>query len=246
LANNVIVVRLSLYTSFFAALLVALAMTDLRGRWQRSRGSGPGRRRAGLDERGGFVVAVVTLCALGLVSALSWIPSWPLETAPADVPAFFASGAVQRIPYGSVALISPYPSVAEVQPQVWQAVAQMRFRIIGGYALVPGSGGAPTNFPEVLRPRQVEQFLWAKATGGDPYPDGRVPADGRALTCQLRSFLVRYRVATLISTTADAEPGPIDALYVQAMGPPSYVGGGVTAWFGVLDRVGTRNRSCTN
>ena len=245
LANNVIVVRLSLYTAFFAGLLVALAMTDLRDRWRRGRDSATEHRRARFEKRGGLVVAVSALGALGLVSVLSLIPSWPLVTAPADVPSFFASGEVQRIPYGSVTLISPYPSVAEVQPQLWQAVAKMRFRIIGGYALVPGSRGAPTNFPQILRPRQVEQFLWAHATGGAPYPMGPVPKDSNELACQLRSFLLRYRVASVIATPANAQPGPIDALYTRAMGPPTYTGGGVMAWFGVRDDVASRAGSCT-
>jgi hypothetical protein len=244
LANNVIAVRLSLYTAFFAGLLVALAMTDLRDRWRSSRGSATEHRRARFEGRAGRVVTVGALSALGLVSALSLIPSWPFLTSPADVPSFFTSGAVQRIPYGSVALISPYPSVAEVQPQLWQAVAKMRFRIIGGYALVAGPRGAPTNFPQILRPRQVEQFLWATATGGAPYPIGPVPQNDNVLACQLRSFLLRYRVASVISTYADAEPGPIDALYTRALGPPTYAGGGVIAWFGVREAVAVHALSC--
>ncbi len=191
-----------------------------------------------------LAIAAGALCVLGLLSVLSLIPSWPLKTAPADVPAFFTSGAVDRIPYGSVALISPYPSVAEVQPQLWQAISTMRFRIIGGYALVAGPGSTPTNFPQVLRPPPVERFLWAKATGGAAYPAGPVPKDGPVLVCQLRSFLRRYRVASVISTAAEAEPGPIDALYAQAIGPQSYVGGGVTACFGVRDAVVARVSPC--
>ena len=111
------------------------------------------------------------------VTVLSLVPAWPLETAPTDVPAFFTSDAVHRIPYGSVVLISPYPSVAEVQPQAWQAVANMHFRIIGGYALVAGTNGADTPFPQVLRPMQVQRFLWARRRR--PRLPGRAGAERR-------------------------------------------------------------------
>ena len=245
-ANNVIVARLSLYTAFFTSLLVALGMRDLRDRWRwrTSRGGAlASRRPRDANVRFG-AVWVGALGVVGLVAVLSLIPSWPLESAPADVPAFFTSGAVNRIPYGSVALISPYPSVAEVQPQMWQAVARMRFRIIGGYALFSGPQGTSTNFPEILRPRQVEQFLWAKATGGSAYPAGAVPSLDTALACRLRSFLLRYRVATVLSTADDAEPGPIDTLYTLAVGPPSATEGGVTAWFGVRADAEARMGSC--
>jgi hypothetical protein len=243
-ADNVIVARLSLYTAMFTSLLVALGMTELRGRWQGDRSPPIRHRRRRFNEKTVRRVWAGALGALGLVSVFSLIPSWPLQTAPTDVPAFFTSDAVNRIPYGSVVLIAPYPSVAEVQPQAWQAVAKMRFRIIGGYALVAGVNGDDTPFPQVLRPTQVERFLWAKATGGPAYPVGPVPSDSNELACQLRSFLLRYRVASVISTTAEAEPGPIDALYTQAMGSPSYAGGGVTAWFGVRDDVVARPHSC--
>lgn len=245
-ADNVIVARLSLYTAMFTSLLLALGITELRSRW-RSGGSPPIRHhRRRFDEKMVRRTWAGAFGVLGLVTVLSLIPSWPLETAPTDVPAFFTSEAVNRIPYGSVVLISPYPSVAEVQPQAWQAVAKMRFRIIGGYALVSGVNGDDTPFPQVLRPTPVQRFLWAKATGGPAYPAGPVPADNNELVCQLRAFLLRYRVASVISTAAEAEPGPIDALYNQAMGSPSYAGGGVTAWFDVSADVGVRIHSCKN
>jgi hypothetical protein len=120
----------------------------------------------------------------------------------------------------------------------------MRFRIIGGYELVRGPGGSFSDYPQVLRPEAVQRFLWAKATGGPPYPAGSVPSDDGKLVCQLRSFLMRYRVGTVISTAAEAGREPIDTLYTQAMGPPSYVGGGATVWFRVGALLGARSPQC--
>jgi hypothetical protein len=56
--------------------------------------------------------------------------------------------------------------------------------------------------------------------------------------------LLRYRVASVLSTATGADVGSIAALYNQAMGPPSYSGGGVTAWFGVRADVVARIHSC--
>ena len=246
LADNIIVARLSLYTAIFATIIVALAMAELRSRW---------RARAapthGFGSSTQFIdgslrpVWVGLLGLLAALSVLSLLPAWPLKTRPVAVPAFFRSAAADRIPYGSVVLISPYPSVKDVQPQMWQAVARMRFRIIGGYALVPNARGASSILPDVLQPADVQRFLWASATGGSAYPRGRVPNDDTELACQLRGFLLRYQVNTVVSTTANARPRPLDALYFRALGSPDYVAGGATVWFHVQTRVQRGIASCT-
>jgi hypothetical protein len=238
-ADNIIVVRLSLYTALFASLLIALAMAELRTRWFRMP-----RAAAGSDRRTTRVVVAPALGLLGLASLLSLVPAWPLPTTPTSVPSFFTSPAVDRVPYGSVALISPYPSVLDVQAQMWQAVARFRFRIIGGYALVAGNRDRSSTIPAVLRPTEVERYLWSKATGGPPYPSGPVPRDGSALVCDLRSFLLRYNVDTVIATKAGAHPAQIEALYQQAIGTAPYVSGGVAAWFRVARHVEPLIRTC--
>jgi hypothetical protein len=228
-ADDIIAVRLSLFTAFFVALLVALSLDDLR------------RRRAprGTSRwswvRGGLV-GIATL-----VSLLLLVPSWPLPTTPAAVPSFFSSSALDRVPVGSVALISPYPSVAAVQPQMWQAVAGMKFRIIGGYGLVPGPAGTSTNFPAILRPVGVERFLWVGATGV-PYPAGRVPRLDSKLVCDFREFLRRNHVQTLLAVPTFYVPATMHSLFTRALGPPTSSVGGVDAWFGVADRIGPSRR----
>jgi hypothetical protein len=245
LANNVIVARLSLYTMLFSVVVVAVGMQELRVRWTLPHAPPWGATRSVFDPTRVRLVSIAVIGTLGIASALSLVPAWPLKTPPAAVPAFFASAEVNRIPYGSVVLISPYPSQVEVQAQMWQAVANMRFRIIGGFALVRTTAGSSSDYPDILTPEPVQRFLWAKATGGRPYPAGRVPSDDPELLCEVRSFLLRYRVGTVIWTSHDAQPGVIDALYDRAIGPPNYVGGGADVWFGVPDLVQARIRSCT-
>jgi hypothetical protein len=245
LANNVIVARFSLYTDLFAALMVGIGMNELRVRWRES-----GLGRIAPDQRWTIAMqaraaSVTLLGALAVITALSLVPAWPLKTTNASVPPFFTSAAVSRVRYGSVVLISPYPSEIDVQSQLWQAVAGMRFRIIGGYALVSNPFGASTVNPAVLRPEAVQRFLWAEATGGPPYPAGGIPVEGEELACQLRSLLLRYRVDAVVSTRDGVRPRRIVALYTRAMGPPSYVGGGAVVWFRVPDLVAARISACT-
>jgi hypothetical protein len=240
LSDDILVVRLSLYTALFASLWTGLAMAELRTQWSATVHSPPAppdktRRHIGLP---------LALGGLALISVLALVPAWPSPTAPSSVPSFFTSSAVDRVPYGSVALISPYPSVAEVQPQMWQAVAGFPFRIIGGYALVAGPRGSSSNFPAVLPPTDVERFLWSTATGGPPYPPGPIPHDENHLVCDLRSFLLRYKVDTIIATNAGADPVRIDSLYQQAIGSPSKTEGGAVVWFDVPRHAKMRIRSC--
>ncbi len=228
-ADNVITVRLALYTSLFVALVVALGMDELHDRWRsRSQNGAEGARWN--QRRVGWV------CVLGglvLASGLSLVPAWPAPSAPAAVPSYFSGAAVDRIAPGTVALISPYPSVAETQPQLWQAVAGMRFRIIGGYGLFAGPDGTSTNFPATLRPEDVQRFLWTRGTGGAPYPAGRNPVLTGRLVCQLRGFLKAHDVTTVISTPDVTDPVALGTLFAGALGRPSTREGGVRVWYRV-------------
>jgi hypothetical protein len=62
-----------------------------------------------------------------------------------DTPSFFTSSAVDSVPANSVAVVYP-PTATETSylnpdSTLWQASADMRFKMPGAYALVPGAGG---------------------------------------------------------------------------------------------------------
>ena len=64
---------------------------------------------------------------------------YPVTTA-AQAPPFFAAAGRWLSP-GSTVLVLPYPTASQTQPLVWQAAAQMAFRMPGGYFIGPASGG---------------------------------------------------------------------------------------------------------
>jgi hypothetical protein len=83
---------------------------------------------------------------LGVVAIIPLIPNWPYKERPADVPAFFTSGSARSLPQGSLAVTYPYPITSSAQPMIWQADAGMRFRMLGGYAIVPDENGTGSPF----------------------------------------------------------------------------------------------------
>ena len=218
LLDNIRAVRLSLFVWFFAALLLAIGLAG-RATWRWQLLSG-------------------LLCAAAVVAL---IPSWPYPTAPAAIPPYFTSGAAERIPEGGVVLISPYPSVAEVQPQLWQAAAGMRFQIIGGYGFFDA---AKHPFPAVLQPAYVEAWLWAQASGGEPYPTVAIPTDARTLVEGFREFLRTTKATAVVWVDSGTYPQRIHSLFTCALGPPSDVSGHVSAWYGVDKLVAAQPAVC--
>jgi hypothetical protein len=114
--------RLAMFTALFAGLLLAVFLDAV---W-----AGGGWRRPAA-----VVVAVVVLAPL--------LPAGPVPASKVDTPPFFATGAVRRLPEGSVALVLPFPNRQGSKVMTWQAEAGMWFRMPGGYVIGPTRDGRP-------------------------------------------------------------------------------------------------------
>jgi hypothetical protein len=227
LLDNVLVIRLSLQVTIFAAIILAAGLSDI---WRRLKAiDAPDSR----STRGGRVALAGTALVLVLVSVVTLVPRWPFDTHPTEVPEYFTSSAVNHIPEGSVVLITPYPSVSDVRPQLWQAISGIRFRMLGGYVLTPDAQGHPTNYPAVLKPRRVETYLTAMSTGGEGYPEGPVPEFKPRLVCEFQTFVLTNHITTVLASSNLAHPTELHELYVSALGPPSETVGDVEAWYGI-------------
>ena len=75
------------------------------------------------------------LCAVLIVALAPLLPALPYPIGRDDTPRFFSAGAL-AIPKDSVALIAPFasPLGGTSRPMVWQARADMRFRMPEGYS----------------------------------------------------------------------------------------------------------------
>ena len=228
-------VELSLYIWLFVVLVLAKGIERVivgRSRQREGAAAIPGRMRSPALRR----LSTILLCALGAAALISLVPRWPNAESPAAIPAYFTSSAVNQIPAGSAALISPYPSSAELQPLLWQAAANMRFKIVGGYGWFRNVDGESTIFPTPLRPYRVEAWLWSEVAGGgsSSWTDAPKPAeDNAALVSKFRAFLRLQHVNVVLWTSVGTYPQHVAALFTSALGPPSYIGGGVQAWYGV-------------
>jgi hypothetical protein len=233
--------RFALYTALFASGMFAIGIDELWRRMQRSEHSG-----GHWPWRVGAVRAVV----VGAITAAVVIPLVPAHTqptVPTNVPTFFTSKAIRRIPSGSVVLAYPYPDLVGTNPysifepthsiMLDQAVARMRFDIIGGYGwFPPPHGDFGTTAPAQLLPRSVQALfdtaLSVHATAAD-----KALLSRSNLTLDLRSYLRRYNVDTVIVIHLGGYE-PVTNRVTAAIGAP-LESGGVTAWFDVKHRLAT-------
>jgi hypothetical protein len=206
--------RFSLYTGFFAAVVLAIGLGRLHGTL---RGRRPAIRR-------GVPLAVAAVCLLPLV------PNFPYHEVSPDVPAYFTSPAVDQIPAGSVVLGYPYPYTPDVQAMLWEADAGMRFKIIGGQAAIPGPDRRTTSGPETLVPPTAEA-LFLDAMYGSPRIQAAVPPLDATTLTELRAFCVRYDVGTVIVDPIGEHPGMVISYLTAAFGAPPVKEGGVGVWY---------------
>jgi hypothetical protein len=82
--------------------------------------------------------AVLAGVALVLVS---WVPAPPASQVDAGVPAFFSSDVARVLPAGSRVILLPAPTQADDSAVLYQAVAHMRFSMLGSYAISIDSTG---------------------------------------------------------------------------------------------------------
>ncbi len=191
------------YFWLFAALLLALVLDAVYQVAAKGR----------FGKRG----AVAWSGLLAVVVLLPLVPAWPYSAAPAAVPAWFTTGA-RSLPAGSAALVYPLASPSNDSSMLWQAMADMRFRMPGGFAVIPGPNGANTF---VGQASPLADAL-GQCEGGAASVPNFSAADVRA---QLREW--QTETVAVVPT----EPGAACAtsLFTSALGPPQHQGG-VLVW----------------
>jgi hypothetical protein len=220
LLSNTIPVRYSLYVALFAGLVLALALDALH-RWLR------GRQRSGWSATP--VGAALAPAAVAVLCLVPLVPAVPLlGFGDPGVPAYFSSPSLQRIPEGSVALLYPFPSSSTPQGELWQAESVLRFKMPGGYFLVPQPPGHAIAFSPALgydTDTLTARTLIALGTGTPP-PE--TPALRAALVTQLRS----WHVTTLVASTAGlARPAQSVQFLTWLAGAPPTADHDVLAWY---------------
>jgi hypothetical protein len=253
--------RFALYTDLFAAGMFAIGMDQL---WKWLRQS---RHLVRLSPQWSMASRAVVLGAVAVIVILPLVPGGTQPTTPTDVPSFFTSAAVDSIPPGSAVLAYPYSdgisnelsqftggvgASAVHSAMLDQAVAGMPYNLIGGFGWFPSPTGLDgTTTPALLEPQSV-QTLFDVAVAGGANPAQRQVLSHSNLTTDLRTFLRKYNVQTILvdnrvlftwrnRSYPIGNPASVIRHVTAAIGPP-VVTGGVSAWFNVRQRVAAHTR----
>lgn len=220
LLKNTIPSRFSLYVVLCASLLLAILLEALHLRWTR-------HRSAHSSKTGHPGLAVAMVAVVGLVTLVPLVPVAPFgEIANLDIPPFFTSPAVHRIPAGSVAMLYPYPSALFPRAQVWQAEAGMPFRTPGAYLLVPGADQRIAFNPAYSYSRAtLSATVFIPLGQGSAPPE--TPALRRALLAEMRSWHVQTFLATMAGTV---KPGQAMDFLTWLLGRPTALQDGTYVW----------------
>jgi hypothetical protein len=216
--------RFSLCMQLFAAMWLACALEETGRRLQ-------ARERA--REIAWWVPLTVTV-AFAVVVLVPLVPSVPYRSVPTRIPAFFTGSGAGRIPEGSVVLPYPYPVRPATSSLLYQAATGLRYKVVGGDATVPGPTGKRIITP-VLQPGTVQAVFY-----GAYHPPVRGPASHRAswppitggTLANLRRFLVRYRISTVVLVPEGENPAAAVRYLTAGLGPPEHRSG-ADVWFDV-------------
>jgi hypothetical protein len=147
LVRNLLAARLMLYVYLAGALLLAVAVD----RVLRREPEDPVRENESPFYR------PIMAAGLAAVVLLPLLPRLTVPTTPDGTPAFFRSAAVDAVPEDSVALVAPFARDTNTSASVlWQAEADMRFKMPSGYALGPDSNG---NFSYLPIPTELSRTM---------------------------------------------------------------------------------------
>jgi hypothetical protein len=190
------------YFWLFAALLLAIIVDRVYARSRRKDGAA--------DLRGVLVSGVLAVCVL-----LPLVPAWPYSARASDVPTWFTSEGAS-LPAGSVAVVYPYASASDASAMLWQAMANMSFRMPGGYAIIPDANGT-SSFSSQATP--LQEALATCQAGVTPAMPPQV----------VRSQLRYLDARTVVVDPSAAGAGCAEALFRSAIGAPR-AADGVLVW----------------
>jgi hypothetical protein len=167
--DNILPVRFSLYVALFATILIALGIDWYHDDLLR-------RRASGTSSASGrpVVLGRAAGLALGALTLASLVPNWPYPTYSLRLNPAVRAKSLAIIPNQAVVMTYPYATAFADQGMLWQALDDMRFRILGSYALVRDSRGTASASPSILQPEVVEATLINSIT---PIPDPYLPPD---------------------------------------------------------------------
>ncbi|MGH9170120.1 MAG: hypothetical protein ACRD0Z_04530 [Acidimicrobiales bacterium] len=174
---------------------------------------------------------------LAIVGLIPLVPALPYQSTPVGVPVVFTA-ANSPITTGEAVLLSPVPLNYEGpndEALLWQAIANMRFKIVGFRGAIANAEHEPLRGANtLLAPKQAEDVLeWG--VYGEPSPP---PPMGAATTAAIRQFLSHYGIGAVVVAYPGTRGAAVAAYFQAALGKPPVDFGGSDVWPDVQSDLG--------
>ena len=165
--------------------------------------------------------AVLVVAAL-----IALAPQLPLHAGNLVAPPFFTNGMVDRVPKNSTVLVAPFPGPAGAGAMTWQALADLRYKMPGGYFVGPQPNGKPRYGAPANR---LAGQLSKLNAGWDP------PNMTPTLRLTFAYNLVQWKVGTVVVGPMRSELHRANtiAMFTDLLGRPPSREGGVAVWWNV-------------
>ena len=242
--SNIVPTRFALTTAFFAGIVIACGLDELRHRVLATKGRMPATARRLLATA--LPLAVTALILVPLV------PAGAERTDPPPIDRFFTSPAVARIPTGSAVLMFPYPSGRLISPQgnpvpsgelthglVDQVAAGLRFQLVGGYGWMPPKRSTGRPDPTPLAPLSVQRFFDDSFFGASD-PAMATPSTRLQLRDQIRTFVRSYSIGTVVVNRSGLAWYSVVQQMNAALGPADITSSSFV-WFRASQRASARS-----
>ncbi len=224
LLNNILPNRLSLYVMFFVSLTLAIGLGNVVEDYLQNHGGGNAPSR----------YSRLVACCFGLLVLASIVSLFPVLPIPTQstiqtVPKFFSSASAGDISDGSVLLTYPYIYPNDDQALLWQLSSGFKWRVMGGYFVVPfPKSGSVYDGPWPTPPQQVTNYLVYWEFRDDPRikrPNVPAPTLDRALIDDTRLFVRHYQIGGVVVSLLAPNANRAIALFTNAFGRPRKQGG---------------------
>ncbi len=215
LLNNLLPVRVSFEVDAFIAAVVAFGLDDVH----RTLSLVPGALHT--SQRMACIV-----CSLAtLVLVVTQLPDWPYRSQLAPA----LPTAVRDLIPGDdpIAITYPYTGIFISTPMDWQAGSGFNFRLSGGYGLHPGATGTVAEWPNVMTPRGLQEFIAGETP---PSVYGPPLAVTPGLVAETREALIDNDIRVVIVKRSVPNSGDVIDLFSQAIGPPQRAADGFLLW----------------
>lgn len=205
--DSIVPARFGLVVSLFVAIVLAIGADRLFH-----------ALASHTDLRRGIAIAGVAVLVLSFVFIM---PRAPIRSQ--TLTGAGTGAALDAVPPGTVVLTYPYTVFPWTEAMSWQATDEMRFRIVGGYAVVQGPDRTGLVNPPLLTPPFVQEFF-TEAQGGAAfwYPIPHVDAHSKSDLCR---FIARYDVGAVVFWDQGVDPHLVKSYLLATLGAPTKTSG---------------------